>query len=71
MLVLKPDSTVEYRPVSLGRLVDGSASSPAGSSRASTSWSTACSGCGPGMQVNATAGPMLADAGKGDGPPGR
>ena len=39
VLVLKPDSTVDYRPVQLGRLVDGSAaSSRRGSSRASRSW---------------------------------
>ncbi len=47
VLVVKPDSTVEYRPVQLGRLIDGYRVVAAGvSSPARRSSSTACSACG-------------------------
>jgi RND family efflux transporter MFP subunit len=68
VLVLKGD-TVEYRPVQLGRLVDGYRVVTAGLKPGEQIVVNGLQRVRPGMKVNATNGPMLADA---SGPnPGR
>ena len=62
VLVVKPDSTVEYRPVQLGRLVDGYRVIAAGIQPGDKVVVNGLQRVRPGMRVTATAVPMLADA---------
>ncbi len=62
VLVVKPDSTVEYRPVQLGRLVDGYRVVAAGIQPGEKVVVNGLQRVRPGMRVTATAVPMLADA---------
>ncbi len=62
MLVVKPDSTVEYRPIELGRLVDGYRVVAGGLKAGEKVVVNGLQRVRPGMRVNATAVPMLADA---------
>jgi RND family efflux transporter MFP subunit len=60
VLVLKADSTVEYRPVQLGRLVDGYRVVAGGLKPGEQVVVNGLQRVRPGMKVTATAGPMLA-----------
>ncbi|MES1165665.1 MAG: efflux RND transporter periplasmic adaptor subunit [Verrucomicrobiota bacterium] len=62
VLVVKPDSTVEYRPVQLGRLVDGFRVVAAGIQPGDKVVVNGLQRVRPGMRVTATDVPMLADA---------
>ena len=62
VLVVKPDSTVEYRPVQLGRLVDGYRVVAGGIKAGEKVVVNGLQRVRPGMRVTATSGPMLADA---------
>lgn len=62
VLVLKGDSTVEYRPIQLGRLVDGYRVVAAGLKPGERIVVNGLQRVRPGMKVSATQGPMLADA---------
>src|SRR5215471_919692 len=62
VLVVKSDSTVEYRPVELGRLVDGYRVVAGGLKPGEKVVVNGLQRVRPGMRVNATAVPMLADA---------
>ncbi|HLK89501.1 MAG TPA: efflux RND transporter periplasmic adaptor subunit [Polyangia bacterium] len=62
VLVLKPDSTVEYRPIQLGRLVDGYRVVTAGLKAGDRIIVNGLQRVRPGMKVSATPGPMLAQA---------
>jgi RND family efflux transporter MFP subunit len=62
VLVVKPDSTVEYRPVQLGRLVDGYRIVAGGIKPGEKVVVNGLQRVRPGMRVTATPGPMLADA---------
>jgi RND family efflux transporter MFP subunit len=62
VLVLKPDSTVEYRPIQLGRLVDGYRVVTAGLKAGERIVVNGLQRVRPGMKVSATRGPMLAQA---------
>ncbi len=62
VLVVKPDSTVEYRPVQLGRLVDGYRVVAAGIQPGDKVVVNGLQRVRPGMRVTATDVPMLADA---------
>ncbi|MES1164168.1 MAG: efflux transporter periplasmic adaptor subunit, partial [Verrucomicrobiota bacterium] len=62
VLVVKADSTVEYRPVQLGRLVDGYRVVAAGIQPGEKVVVNGLQRVRPGMRVSATAVPMLADA---------
>ena len=62
VLVVKPDSTVEYRPIELGRLVDGYRVVAGGLKAGEKVVVNGLQRVRPGMRVNATAVPMLADA---------
>jgi RND family efflux transporter MFP subunit len=62
VLVLKPDSTVEYRPIQLGRLVDGYRVVTAGLKAGERIVVNGLQRVRPGMKVAATRGPMLAQA---------
>ena len=62
VLVVKPDSTVEYRPVQLGRLVDGYRVVAAGVQPGDKVVVNGLQRVRPGMRVTATDVPMLADA---------
>lgn len=62
VLVVKPDSTVEYRPVQLGRLVDGYRVVAAGVRAGEQVVVNGLQRVRPGMQVTASAAPTLADA---------
>jgi RND family efflux transporter MFP subunit len=62
VLVLKPDSTVEYRPIQLGRLVDGYRVVTGGLKAGEAIVVNGLSRVRPGMKVSATRGPMLASA---------
>jgi RND family efflux transporter MFP subunit len=62
VLVLKPDSTVEYRPIQLGRLVDGYRVVTAGLKAGESIVVNGLQRVRPGMKVSATHGPMLAQA---------
>ena len=62
VLVLKPDSSVEYRPVQLGRLVDGYRVVKAGLKPGERIVVNGVQRVRPGMKVTATSGPMLAEA---------
>jgi RND family efflux transporter MFP subunit len=62
VLVLKPDSTVEYRPIRLGRLVDGYRVVTAGLKPGERIVVNGLQRVRPGMKVSATRGPMLAQA---------
>jgi RND family efflux transporter MFP subunit len=63
VLVLKPDSTVEYRPIQLGRLVDGYRVVTTGLKAGERIVVNGLQRVRPGMKVSATRGPMLAQAG--------
>jgi len=60
VLVLKPDSTVEYRPIQLGRLVDGYRIVTGGLKPGEAIVVNGLQRVRPGMKVSATRGPMLA-----------
>ena len=62
VLVVKPDSTVEYRPIELGRLVDGYRVVAGGLKAGEKVVVNGLQRVRPGMRVNPTAVPMLADA---------
>lgn len=62
VLVLKPDSSVEYRPVQLGRLVDGYRVVSGGLKAGEKIVVNGLQRVRPGMKVAATPGPMLANA---------
>jgi multidrug efflux system membrane fusion protein len=62
VLVLKPDSSVEYRPVQLGRLVDGYRVVSSGLKPGEKIVVNGLQRVRPGMKVAATPGPMLANA---------
>ncbi len=62
VLVVKPDSTVEYRPVQLGRLVDGYRVIAAGVQPGEKVVVNGLQRVRPGMHVTATVAPTLADA---------
>jgi multidrug efflux system membrane fusion protein len=62
LLVVKPDSTVEYRPIQLGRLVDGYRVVAGGIKPGEKVVVNGLQRVRPGMRVTATAVPMLADA---------
>ena len=62
VLVLKPDSTVEYRPIELGRLVDGYRVVTGGLKAGESIVVNGLQRVRPGMKVAATRGPMLAQA---------
>ena len=62
VLVLKPDSTVEYRPIQLGRLIDGYRIVTAGLKAGERIVVNGLQRVRPGMKVSATHGPMLASA---------
>jgi RND family efflux transporter MFP subunit len=62
LLVVKDDSTVEYRPVQLGRLVDGYRVVAGGIKPGEKVVVNGLQRVRPGMKVTATAVPMLADA---------
>jgi multidrug efflux system membrane fusion protein len=62
VLVVKPDSTVEYRPIQLGRLVDGYRVVSGGLKPGEKVVVNGLQRVRPGMRVTATSGPMLADA---------
>ena len=62
VLVVKPDSTVEYRPVQLGRLVDGYRVVAGGINPGEKVIVSGLQRVRPGMRVNATSVPMVADA---------
>jgi RND family efflux transporter MFP subunit len=62
VLVLKPDSTVEYRPIQLGRLVDGYRVVTGGLKAGERIVVNGLQRVRPGMKVAATRGAMLADA---------
>jgi membrane fusion protein, multidrug efflux system len=62
VLVLKPDSTVEYRPVQLGRLVDGYRVVTGGLAAGERIVVAGLQHARPGMKVTAKVGPMLASA---------
>ena len=62
VLVLKPDSTVEYRPIQLGRLVEGYRVVTDGLKPGEQVVVNGLQRTRPGMKVAASAGPMLADA---------
>jgi RND family efflux transporter MFP subunit len=60
VLVLKSDSTVEYRPVELGRLVDGYRVVVGGLKAGEQIVVNGLQRVRPGMKVAATSGPMVA-----------
>jgi RND family efflux transporter MFP subunit len=60
VLVLKPDSTIEYRPIQLGRLVDGYRVVTGGLKAGEPIVVNGLQRVRPGMKVSATRGPMLA-----------
>jgi multidrug efflux system membrane fusion protein len=62
VLVLRSDSTVEYRPIQLGRLVDGYRVVTEGLKAGEQIVVNGLQRTRPGMKVTASAGPMLADA---------
>jgi multidrug efflux system membrane fusion protein len=62
VLVVKDDSTVEYRPIQLGRLVDGYRVVAGGLKPGEKVVVNGLQRVRPGMKVAATNGPMLADA---------
>jgi multidrug efflux system membrane fusion protein len=62
VLVLKPDSTIEYRPIELGRLVDGYRVVTAGLKAGEPIVVNGLQRVRPGMKVTAMRGPMLASA---------
>jgi RND family efflux transporter MFP subunit len=62
VLVVKPDSTVEYRPIELGRLVDGYRVVTAGLKSGEKVVVNGLQRVRPGMKVTATVDPKLADA---------
>jgi len=62
VLVVKPDSTVEYRPIELGRMVDGYRVVAGGLKASEKVVVNGLQRVRPGMRVNATAVPMLAEA---------
>ncbi len=62
VLVLKPDSTVEYRPIQLGRLVDGYRVVIGGLKAGESIVVNGLQRVRPGMKVSATHGAMLASA---------
>jgi len=62
VLVVKPDSTVEYRPIELGRMVDGYRVVAGGLKPGEKVVVNGLQRVRPGMRVTATAVPMLADA---------
>ena len=62
VLVLKPDNTVEYRPIQLGRLVDGYRVVTGGLKAGEAIVVNGLQRVRPGMKVSATRGPMLAQA---------
>jgi RND family efflux transporter MFP subunit len=62
VLVLKADSTVEYRPIQLGRLVDGYRVVTTGLKAGDRIVVNGLQRVRPGMKVSATPGPMLAQA---------
>ena len=62
VLVLKPDSSIEYRAVQLGRLVDGYRVVKAGLTPGERIVVNGVQRVRPGMKVTATSGPMLAEA---------
>ncbi|HET6147878.1 MAG TPA: efflux RND transporter periplasmic adaptor subunit [Polyangia bacterium] len=62
VLVVKDDSTVEYRPIQLGRLVDGYRVVAGGIKPGEKVVVNGLQRVRPGMRVTATPGPMLADA---------
>jgi multidrug efflux pump subunit AcrA (membrane-fusion protein) len=62
VLVLNPDSTVAYRPIELGRLVDGYRVVTAGLKAGEPIVVNGLQRVRPGMKVTATRGPMLAQA---------
>src|SRR5215471_14247375 len=64
VLVLKADSTVEYRPIELGRLVEGYRVVTAGLKAGEPIVVNGLQRVRPGMKVAATRGPMLAQAGE-------
>jgi len=59
VLVLKPDDTVEYRPIQLGRLVDGYRVVTGGLKAGESIVVNGLQRVRPGMKVSATRGPML------------
>jgi membrane fusion protein, multidrug efflux system len=62
VLVLKSDSTVEYRPIQLGRLVDGYRVVTGGLKGGEQIVVNGLQRVRPGMKVTAVTGPMLAEA---------
>jgi len=66
VLVLKPDSTVEYRPIQLGRLVDGYRVVTTGLKAGERIVVNGLQRVRPGMKVSAARGPMLAQAQTGE-----
>lgn len=62
VLVLRPDSTLEYRPVRLGRLVDGLRVVPSGLKPGERVVINGLQRVRPGMKVAATPAPMAADS---------
>jgi RND family efflux transporter MFP subunit len=68
VLVLKADSTVEYRPVELGRLIDGYRIINGGLKAGEKIVVNGLQRARPGMKVAATNGPMMASASLTPGP---
>jgi RND family efflux transporter MFP subunit len=62
VLVVKPDSTVEYRPIELGRLIEGNRVVMGGLKAGEKVIVNGLQRVRPGMKVTATAAPKLADA---------
>ena len=69
VLVVKPDSTIEYRPVQLGRLVDGYRVVASGINPGENVVINGLQRVRPGMRVNATTAPVVADAREHGGAP--
>ena len=69
VLVLKPDSTVEYRPIQLGRLVEGYRVVSGGLKPGEVIVVSGQQRVRPGMKVAATRGAMLAQAQTGEASP--
>jgi len=63
VLVLKPDSTIEYRPVQIGRLVDGMRIVRGGLKAGDRIVINGLQRARPGMKVTPTVAPMAADTG--------
>jgi RND family efflux transporter MFP subunit len=65
VLVLKPDNTVEYRPITIGRMVDGLRAVESGLKPGERIVINGMMRVRPGMKVTATDAVMVADAAPG------